>query len=563
MNMNNWTISRRITAGLSALVLLTLLIGTFAFLRMQEMSQSITFLSDSTVPSLVTLHEISRSVRRQAVAHDDIASADANRRAPLQEALAKEQAALKGLLDRYETSLIADDEDRRLFGDIKLSLADVQATARQYAEKPDVQGAPASASAASAVEPRTELRVLLSPAQNKLIVAIDESVRYNEKVGRAAGDLGKSVSASAMQVLKISVAVVVLLAIGISFFIVRSTTRVLGEIIGSLDASALQTASAARQVSMASQMLSSGASDQASAIEETSASLEEISSMVRATADNAERAKDLAAQARGVAEGGSKIMVDMKLAMTAIDESSAEVAKIVKNIDEIAFQTNILALNAAVEAARAGEAGAGFAVVADEVRSLAQRSAAAARETADKIDAAIANSRRGADCTAQVGRALEQITDKVTATDSLVGEIAGAASEQAQGIGQVGVAVNQMEQIAQSNSISSEESAAAAEQLDAQAEMMKTLVDRLRALISGGAASESVSNARDAAGAGTSARYSRPIKPTAAPAAAPRSRPAPAPAAISGSRMQALGNIPMPEPRDGDGEPGGGSFRNF
>ena len=562
MNMNNWTISRRITAGLSALVLLTLLIGTFAFVRMQEMSQSITFLSDSTVPSLVTLHEISRSVRRQAVAHDDIATADANRRAPLQESLAKERAELKGLLDRYETSLIADDEDRRLFGDIKLSLADVQATARQYAEKPDVPSAPASASAASAVEPRTELRVLLSPAQNKLIVAIDESVRYNEKVGRAAGDLGKSVSASAMQVLKISVAVVVLLAIGISFFIVRSTTRVLGEIIGSLDASALQTASAARQVSMASQMLSSGASDQASAIEETSASLEEISSMVRATADNAERAKDLAAQARGVAEGGSKIMVDMRLAMTAIDESSAEVAKIVKNIDEIAFQTNILALNAAVEAARAGEAGAGFAVVADEVRSLAQRSAAAARETADKIDAAIANSRRGADCTAQVGRALEQITDKVTATDSLVGEIAGAASEQAQGIGQVGVAVNQMEQIAQSNSISSEESAAAAEQLDAQAEMMKTLVGRLRALISGGSAS----NARDAVGAGTSARYSRPIKPTVAPAAArnrPAPAPAPAPAAISGSRMHALGNIPMPEPRDGDGEPGGGSFRNF
>ena len=247
--------------------------------------------------------------------------------------------------------------------------------------------------------------------------------------------------------------------------------------------------------------------------------------------------------------------------MTAIDASGAEVAKIVKNIDEIAFQTNILALNAAVEAARAGEAGAGFAVVADEVRSLAQRSAAAARETADKIDAAIANSRRGAECTAQVGRALEQITDKVTATDSLVGEIAGAASEQAQGIGQVGIAVNQMEQIAQSNSISSEESAAAAEQLDAQAEMMKALVGRLRALVSGGSAS--ASNAADAAGAGGSARYSRPIKPTV-PSATARNRPAPAPAALSGSRMHALGNIPMPEPRDGDSEAGGGgSFRNF
>jgi hypothetical protein len=111
--MNNWTISRRITAGLSALVLLTLLIGAFAFERMQAMSQSITELSDNSVPSIVTLHEISRSTRRQAIAHDDIAAADANRRAPLQESLAKEQAVLKGLVDRYETSLIADAEDRR------------------------------------------------------------------------------------------------------------------------------------------------------------------------------------------------------------------------------------------------------------------------------------------------------------------------------------------------------------------------------------------------------------------------------------------------------------------
>ena len=271
----------------------------------------------------------------------------------------------------------------------------------------------------------------------------------------------------------------------VGMLVLRSANRVLLEVMGDLDSSALQTASAARQVSMASQMLSSGASEQASAVEETSTSLEEISSMVRATADNAERAKDLATQARGVAEGGSGFMADMRTAMAAIDASSAEVAKIVKNIDEIAFQTNILALNAAVEAARAGDAGAGFAVVADEVRSLAQRSAAAARETADKIDAAIANSRRGAECTAQMGQALQQITDKVTATDSLVGEIAGAASEQAQGISQVGLAVNQMEQIAHGNSTSAEESAAAAEQLDAQAEMMKTLVNRLRTLVGG------------------------------------------------------------------------------
>jgi methyl-accepting chemotaxis protein len=265
--------------------------------------------------------------------------------------------------------------------------------------------------------------------------------------------------------------------------VLRSANRMLLDVMDHLDWSALQTAAAARQVSMASQMLSSQASDQACAVEETSASLEEISSMVRATADNARRANELANQTRDVAEGSSAVMSGMKTAMSAIDASSAEVSKIVKSIDEIAFQTNILALNAAVEAARAGEAGAGFAVVADEVRSLAQRSAAAARETADKIDAAIANSRRGAECTAQMAQALQLITEKASATDSLVGEIANAASEQAQGIAQVGLAANQMEQIAHKNSTSAADSVAAAEQLDAQAAMMKTLVNRLRTLV--------------------------------------------------------------------------------
>jgi len=245
----------------------------------------------------------------------------------------------------------------------------------------------------------------------------------------------------------------------------------------------VQTASAARQVSMASQTLASGASEQASSVEETSTSLEQMSSMIRATAENAEKAKGLAAEARSVAETSSKTMSEMTLAMASIDASSAEVAKIVKNIDEIAFQTNILALNAAVEAARAGEAGAGFAVVADEVRSLAQRSAAAAKETADKIEVAITNSRKGSQCTAKVEDSLLQIAEKVISTDSLVADIAIAAREQAQGIEQINTAIAQLDKISQSNSASAEESASAAEELDAQAETLKDQVQKLRQLV--------------------------------------------------------------------------------
>ena len=209
--------------------------------------------------------------------------------------------------------------------------------------------------------------------------------------------------------------------------------------------------------------------------------------MIRSTADNAEKAKALAGEAHAVAQAGSRAMIEMTQAMAAIDTSSAEVAKIVKNIDEIAFQTNILALNAAVEAARAGEAGAGFAVVADEVRSLAQRSAAAAKETADKIEAAIANSRKGSLSCAKVGESLTQIANKVSSTDSLVGEIATAAREQAQGIEQINTAITQMDQVTQSNSASAEESASAAEELDAQASSLKDMVGQLRQLVGGAA----------------------------------------------------------------------------
>jgi methyl-accepting chemotaxis protein len=168
--------------------------------------------------------------------------------------------------------------------------------------------------------------------------------------------------------------------------------------------------------------------------------------------------------------------------MRAIEASSAEVAKIVKDIDEIAFQTNILALNAAVEAARAGEAGAGFAVVADEVRALAQRSAAAAKETAGKIEAAITNSRRGSKSCGRLGESLGDIVRTVAAADGLVAEIATAAKEQAQGIRQVGLAMAQMDQVTQGNSANAEQSAGAAEELKSQAMSLQSTVEVLRTL---------------------------------------------------------------------------------
>lgn len=239
-----------------------------------------------------------------------------------------------------------------------------------------------------------------------------------------------------------------------------------------------QSRLASSQLTNASQQLAQGASEQAAAIEQTSASLEEVSSMIHSTANNAEQAKQLASDTRNAAQEGVINMAEMTAAMQAIEKSSSDVAKIVKSIDEIAFQTNILALNAAVEAARAGEAGAGFAVVADEVRSLAQRSATAAHESSEKIEASIRSSRMGAQSLERVKESLATIENKIAKTDGLVAEITMAAREQAQGIEHVSIAIEQMNKVAQDTADSASQIAHAAEETHDQAKNVEELVEK-------------------------------------------------------------------------------------
>jgi methyl-accepting chemotaxis protein len=208
-----------------------------------------------------------------------------------------------------------------------------------------------------------------------------------------------------------------------------------------------------------------------------------MASMTKRNAENAQKANELAKQARHAADKGATDMQAMDAAMEAIKVSSDDIAKIIKTIDEIAFQTNILALNAAVEAARAGEAGMGFAVVADEVRNLAQRSAQAAKETAGKIEGAIGKTGQGVAISNKVSAALNEIVAKVRQVDELVAEVAGASREQTQGITQINSAVGQMDKVTQSNAASAEESAAAAQELHGQAGTMKEAVGELLLLV--------------------------------------------------------------------------------
>ncbi|MBI5800128.1 MAG: chemotaxis protein [Verrucomicrobia bacterium] len=290
--------------------------------------------------------------------------------------------------------------------------------------------------------------------------------------------------------LSIAVGALGLAGSGLVFWLSRRISRPLQQAMTQMHEFTESTATASVQISNSSQLLADGASQQAASLEETSASLEEMSGMTRRNAEAAENAKQIAGATRTAVEAGSAGMQRMNTAMEGIKSSSDEIAKIIKTIDEIAFQTNILALNAAVEAARAGEAGAGFAVVAEEVRALAQRSATAAKETAEKIEAALAKSAEGTRTSAEVSGMLTQIVEQVRRMDTLVAEIATASREQSEGITQVNKAVSAMDNVTQSNASTAEESAAAAEQLSAQSRELKGVVEQLRGLIGGGAAAQ-------------------------------------------------------------------------
>jgi methyl-accepting chemotaxis protein len=266
-------------------------------------------------------------------------------------------------------------------------------------------------------------------------------------------------------------------------------------------ASSQQVNSAATQISGGSQSLAQGASEQASSLEEVSSSLAELSAMTKQNAANAIEAKALTTQASTVAERGASSMSRLSEAIGQIKQSSDQTAKIVKTIDEIAFQTNLLALNAAVEAARAGDAGKGFAVVAEEVRNLAQRSAEAARTTAELIEQATTQASGGVALNQEVVAHLASITRQVSQVSEVMAEIAAASQQQDEGIGQISSAVEQMNQVTQQTAANAEESAAAAEELAGQAEEMQRLVGQFTL---GAAQAGTTGTGRQPAAAGSS-----------------------------------------------------------
>ncbi|HEX4228737.1 MAG TPA: methyl-accepting chemotaxis protein [Bryobacteraceae bacterium] len=471
--MKNNTIAQHVTLPPAILGAITGLLAVLSIFVITSLTASTDSLAQSSLPALgqlskmdQPLFEIRRLVILQAFAKD------ANEAHSYDSGVNTDLEAVRSH-EREYSKLPADSQDRELTHNFESSLDLVSSSVAEISELSH-QGKKDDAV--------TALHERLLPAFDA--IANLEQRRTSVRLATAS-DLASSASGfggSSLVAVWIGSGIALAVCVLLCLYSRRRVFRELLAIVASFEENANRLAACVSQVSSSGHTLSNGCSQQAASIEEISSSVEEMSAMTLRNSENSARASSMMADTSSQISRSNVALKDMIASMEAIQASSEKVAKINRTIDEIAFQTNILALNAAVEAARAGDAGMGFAVVADEVRNLAQRSAAAAKDTAILIEEAIENTQKGSRKLDQVASVIKAITEGGGHVGNLLEEVKEASSQQAQGIAQVSQAIVHVSKITQQAAAGAEESAAASEELGEQARSILKGIQSLQAL---------------------------------------------------------------------------------
>jgi methyl-accepting chemotaxis protein len=474
MSMNQWTVGKRIAFGYLIIIVISALSGVYAQWRLADVKTLSADIQRRDVPSLYAVSQIQTLVRGNlAMVYRHLGSSSVEDMKAIEADMKAASDDITKFYTEVEKGIIDHEEDqmyKKVLGARK-DYTSLRAEILDQKKKDPTDPMPYK-TAREQLDPRCERYVAALQAL---------SDKNKTQIDQASTGIVDLVIGSRRGVM-VSLGISLLASVLIGWLIGGGVAKRLSSLAESLGRGADEVSGAASQLSRNSQSLAEGSSEQAASLEETSASLEEMASMIKRNAEDAANAKTLANATRGAAETGVQDMKEMSKAMHGIKASSDNITRIIKTIDEIAFQTNILALNAAVEAARAGEAGMGFAVVADEVRNLAQRCAQAARETAQKIEESTHTSESGVTISDKVAKSLDEIVAKARQVDEFTAQIAHACQEQSQGISQVNTAVTQMDRVTQATAANAEETASAAQELNSQAATLQHSVQELLVL---------------------------------------------------------------------------------